>query len=170
LIKALSTKKERQRFVKFCAVGFSGVFVNMAVFALCNEVLLTDVSTASRNLAATSAAVLFSIFTNFLLNDGWTWRDRRARGANALLQRMGRYYLVAGVAGLIQIGIQYLMAIPLGFNAHLANFVGIGAGVFINFFVNNLWTFRVPQNGARGHHESDPENGEHHIALVAKTP
>ena len=145
----------------------------MAIFAACAEVLLTNVDTGPRNLMATSCAVIVSILTNFFLNDGWTWRDRRAQGTSMLL-RLAKYYLVAGIAGFVQIGIQYTLSITFGLNAHLANFTGIGAGIFINFFVNNLWTFRAPRadsiDGAADALKSNTEHGEHHIALVPKTP
>ncbi len=152
LIKVFSTQNERLRFLKFCAVGFSGVLVNMAIFALCAEVFFFSMDQGTRNLLATSCAVVVSIFTNFFLNDGWTWRDRRRQGGRALLMRMTKYYIVAAMAGGVQIAIQFLLSIEMGLNAHLANFAGIGAGVLINFFVNNLWTFR-PET-------SEPDTGK----------
>ena len=142
LIKAFSTRKERLRFLKFCVVGFSGVLVNVGIFALCAEVIFSSLDDASRNVLATCCAVLVSIFTNFLLNDGWTWRDRRKHGIKALAMRLVKYYIVAGVAGAVQVGIQYFLSMEVGLNPHLSNFAAIAAGVLINFFVNNLWTFR----------------------------
>ena len=142
LLKTFSTRKEQLRFLKFCVVGFSGVAVNMGIFAICAEVLFSSMEAGARNILAASCAVAVSILTNFLLNDGWTWRDRRREGLRALATRLTKYYVVAGLAGLVQVGIQYVLSVPVGFNAHLSNFAGISAGVLINFFVNNLWTFR----------------------------
>ncbi len=143
LLKTFSERKEILRLLRFCAVGASGVLVNMAVFAICIDIVLIDVSEGSRNVLATSTAVLFSILTNFLLNDAWTWRDRR-RGPMAA--RLLKYYIVAGIAGLMQVGVQFALSVQLAVDGYLANMAGIAVGVAINFFINNLWTFRTGQD------------------------
>lgn len=138
----LFKNKELRRLVKFGLVGSSGVVVNMAIFALGTAWLFKEMADSPRNMCASTLAVVVSIATNFALNDAWTWRDRREGGSAAWLRRLVMYFVVAGVAGLIQVGVMWTLSIPLGINEHLANFVGIGAGVVINFAVNNVWTFR----------------------------
>jgi dolichol-phosphate mannosyltransferase len=142
LIKRLSSEGLR-RFIKFAVVGASGVLVNMGVFALCAEIAFSDLSGELRNVLAGIVGVVVSILSNFLLNDAWTWRDRRREGSRHFLTRMGKYYVVAGIAGTVQIGVLYALSGPMDLNAYLSNFAGIVAGVLINFFVNNLWTFRA---------------------------
>jgi dolichol-phosphate mannosyltransferase len=137
------TKKELVRIVKFGAVGASGVLVNALLFWLGAELLFADQGEAARNGAAGALAVGLSILTNFLLNDAWTWRDRRRGGGAGFFQRLLKYYVVAGAAGGIQIGVMLALSLWLGLWEHLANLIGIGAGICINFFVNNLWTFRA---------------------------
>jgi dolichol-phosphate mannosyltransferase len=141
----LPDKQELKRIIRFGAVGASGVVVNAALFWLGVEVLFTSMSETGRHSAAGALAVGLSILTNFLLNDAWTWRDRRKGGTSGLLHRLLKYYIVAGVAGGVQIGVMLLLTTSLGLWEHLANLVGIGAGIGINFFVNNLWTFRADE-------------------------
>ena len=146
LLKELAQKLSGEglgRFIKFGVVGASGVLVNMGIFALFAEIVLVGQEDATRHVLAGTMGVIVSILTNFLLNDAWTWRDRRRVGLRPFLGRMGKYYVVAGIAGLVQVGVLYVLSGPLGLNAYLSNFAGIVAGVLINFFVNNLWTFRA---------------------------
>jgi putative flippase GtrA len=89
------------------------------------------------------AAIGVAILTNFLLNDAWTWRDRRkARGGAGFLVRLGQYYLVASVAGVVQWTTLKLLTESVGLHYLLSNLLGVIAGLAINFVVNNLWTFR----------------------------
>jgi len=84
-----------------------------------------------------------AILTNFLLNDAWTWRDRRkAAGGAGFLVRLGQYYLVASVAGVVQWSLLKLLTESAGLHFLLSNLLGVIAGLAINFVVNNLWTFR----------------------------
>ncbi len=131
------------RVAKFAVVGASGVLVNHGILVLCVKVIFPSWEPSVRNLVGSTLAVAVSIFTNFLLNNSWTWSDRRTAGLGALLTRLFRYYIVAGVAGVLQIGIFWGLSVPLGINLHLANLSGIGAGVLINFGVNHFWTFRT---------------------------
>ncbi len=139
----LKDTNEWKRILRFGIVGASGVAVNMGIFALGTYVLFAHMEEASRNITAGVLGVLVSILTNFLLNDAWTWRDRRKGGRAGLIRRLLMYYVVAGVAGGVQIGVMALLSIQFGLWEQAANLVGIAGGIAINFFVNNLWTFRA---------------------------
>ncbi len=131
------------RLAKFGVVGGSGVVVNMGIFALGMRWIFIGIEDPSIQRGAAGAlAVIISILSNFALNDAWTWRDRRKQGAAALLLRLGKYAVVAGISGLIQLGVLATLSGPLGLDPYLSNLLGIAAGVVINFAVNNVWTFR----------------------------
>ena len=83
------------RFFKFCIVGASGVFVNMIVLAL-----LADVLGVQTNLAA-AIAIEISINTNFLINEYWTFHDRRT-GNGAIGNRWLQFHLVSFGGAVIQ--------------------------------------------------------------------
>jgi putative flippase GtrA len=74
---------------------------------------------------------------------------------------MARYYVVAGVAGAVQVGVMLLLSVALGLHETLANLAGISAGIAINFFVNNLWTFRADDAPAPGLPTSPEAHPEH---------
>ena len=143
--------KEQRRFVKFAIVGGSGVFVNLGVVALAGLLLANGPGSAR---IAILLGILVSIFTNFLINDTWTWGDREKRGAVHWAQRCGLFYASNGVAA----GLQYVVSLsvlplivfqtlPFGLtNATvqplLATCVGIAVATPLNYVVNNFFTFR----------------------------
>ena len=65
------------RLFRFGVVGFSGVFVNLAVSEALFRWALLELQPETWRLAVANAlGVVVSIFTNFILNDRWTWGDR----------------------------------------------------------------------------------------------
>ena len=133
----LKDTNEWKRILRFGIVGASGVAVNMGIFALGTYVLFANMEEASRNITAGIFGVLVSILTNFLLNDSWTWRDRRKGGRAGLMRRLLMYYVVAGVAGGVQIGVMALLTIQFGLWEQAANLIGIGGG--LNLVMRNLF-------------------------------
>jgi len=145
------------RFLRFGVVGGSGVVVNLVIFHLNYSLLLVSMGEAARMLVANTLGFLVSVFTNFLLNDGWTWGDR-AKGSGAdWWRRLGKYYVTCSIAGVAQIGVgsltrEAIVSGPLkvcditvmGMDAAptVALLVGIAAGIAINFPASHLWAFR----------------------------
>ncbi len=152
------------RFVKFCVVGFSGMFVNM--FAL---FLLADLLLIHTNLSA-ALAIEISIVSNFVLNDRWTFADRTEQASDSWT-RLFRFHAVSLVGAVLQwstfvLG-NYLVGVALidGFLGglidsisappdvgpwkYLSQFVGIGLAAVWNFAANLGWTWRQegPQPG-----------------------
>ena len=139
-----SSNPEAQRFIRFCVVGGSGVLVNMAIFSVV-RVALDETPELVRENTAVIMGFAVSCLTNFLINDRWTWGDRRETSERTFFQRMGAYYLVALAAGGVQL-VTFNLTLPAlppwPWRAHVANLIGIGLGTIVNFIVNNLWTFR----------------------------
>jgi dolichol-phosphate mannosyltransferase len=124
-----------EEFLKFAIVGGSGVFVNMGCFFFLTRYAELNIEIAS------PIAIEISILTNFLLNNIWTFRKRNTRVG--LASRIFRYHLVTGLAGLVNYGILLLLAKVFGIHDLVANLIGIMVGMFINFFLNSLWTWRI---------------------------
>jgi dolichol-phosphate mannosyltransferase len=124
------------RFVRFALVGLSGTGVNMGTFWLLTRI--ADVP----DLAAIIAGYVAATLSNFVLNDVWTFRDRRTKGAEAGMTRLAKFCVVSGVA----IGIYYAIYIPLTRYLDvydlLALAMAIVVGMLWNFSVNFLWTWR----------------------------
>ena len=147
---------ERRRFIKFGIVGGSGVFVNLLVVGLVGQMALADM--ANRDAAARIAffvGIVVSVFTNFLINDRWTWGDREKKaGFGGWLVRCRDFYIAASLAGVLQwaisTGVQQAYALPspmLGISAEAltmiaASLVGIIIAMPINYVLNHIWTFR----------------------------
>jgi len=122
------------RFIRFAAVGFSGVIVDMGLlFLLSDPTMLGWGLTRSKLIAAEMA-----ILNNFWWNDLWTFRDLSAqqRGMKARLRRLGKFQLIclAGVAiNTILLNLQFNL---LGMNRYIANAVAIAAVTGWNFWLN----------------------------------
>lgn len=134
---------ERLRFLKFCVVGGFGAVLNEAIFLLGLHVLFEDLPEGARVGWSGFLAIALTIFTNFLMNDAWTWGDREKRGRTHFFARLGRYYLVASGAAVMNWLILKALTAWAGLTPWLANLIGIAAGMAVNFLVNNLWTFRA---------------------------
>jgi len=146
----------QRRLIKFCVVGASGVPVNLGCVFAATRMLPIDMAAGTRDSIAFLVGIVISIFTNYLLNNAWTWGDRTAADPNGFWRRLGKFYLVSSVAAAIQygttVGISSWMREQGLFSASLygdyrvyhvlAPIVGICIGLVINFLANHLWTFR----------------------------
>lgn len=138
-----SIQNEKIRFLKFAAVGGSGVLVNNGLLWLLVEF------TALPFYLCSILAIETSIITNFTLNDAWTWRDRRE---GHILGRLYRYNLSTAFSSLfINVTVLLFLKEWLGFPYLIANLFGIGCSVLFNFLVNSVWTygefrFRYPRS------------------------
>ncbi len=148
--------KDQRRFVKFVVVGASGVPVNLGTVALVTHALAGLLAPGPRDTVAYLAGIVVSIFTNFLLNNAWTWGDRAARDPGGFFRRLVQFYVVSSAAAAVQfftsVGLSALMRRTETFTAvlrgefriyhALAPLAGIVLGMGINFTANHLWTFR----------------------------
>ena len=101
------------------------------------------VDAALRAQLAFLIGILVSIFTNFLLNDFWTWGDRPKGGRFHWFKRLGLYYVFAAIAAIVQFVVASGLHVWfLDWPFVMANLIGIGMGVLINYEVNNRFTFK----------------------------
>lgn len=155
------------RFLKFCAVGASGVLVNLGVLAA-----LT--AGGVRSSYASAWAIEISILSNFVINEWWTFGDR---GEGSLFGRAVRFQLVSLIGGVLQwlvfLGgivallrllegpeaielyfdgegpffqhyVQRLVRDPpdVGAGVYPAQLLGIAAATGWNYLANFYWTWR----------------------------
>jgi dolichol-phosphate mannosyltransferase len=131
------------RFIRFAAVGFSGVIVDMGLlFLLSDPTMLGWGLTRSKLIAAEMA-----ILNNFWWNDRWTFRDLSAQqhGVRQRLRRLGKFQLIclAGVTiNTILLNLQFNL---LGMNRYLANAVAIAAVTGWNFWLNLKISWRLAE-------------------------
>ena len=144
------------RFVKFCVVGGAGVFVNLGVANVVLWLWSQEQVSAGALLVANATGIVVSIFTNFMLNDRWTWGDRVKGGRGAWFGRLGRYYASCSIAALVQVIAAQAVLTWVSGQPDLANLTisgykiaanaavlfGIVCGVAVNFPVSHLWAFK----------------------------
>ncbi|MEZ4470682.1 MAG: GtrA family protein [bacterium] len=157
------------RFVKFAAVGASGVVVNLGALALFRAFDL-------KSTVASALAIQVSILSNFIINDRWTFRGHD--GGRSTLHRALRFQAVSLVGAVMQwvvfilgnIAALRLLAGADGLAAwwsgaapgalgavtwpithppevggwiYLSQLVGIGIATGWNFLANFWWTWRA---------------------------
>jgi dolichol-phosphate mannosyltransferase len=129
------------RFIRFGVVGFSGVFVDMAVLYL-----LSDPSTLA--LPLTRSKIIsgeIAIFNNFLWNDAWTFADisMQQKGWKQRIKRFFKFNVIcwAGlVLNVVVLNIVFNLLIP---NRYIANLIAIAVATIWNFWVNLKLSWRV---------------------------
>ncbi|MEM9906702.1 MAG: glycosyltransferase [Cyanobacteria bacterium P01_D01_bin.44] len=132
-----------KRFLRFGVVGFSGVFVDMALLFL-----LSDPSTLAWGLTRSKIiASEIAILNNFIWNDAWTFADiaQSQKGWQARLKRFLKFNLIC-LGGLIL----NVLLLNLFFNVvfggqyrYLANFIAIALVTVWNFWLNLKLSWRV---------------------------
>ena len=132
------------KFVRFGIVGFSGVFVNMAVLYVLRTYLYLEL-TRSLIIAAELA-----IISNFLWNDLWTFGDisKQQQGISQRFKRLLKFNTIC-LMGLIllKVPLVNLMFKVFGMNQYLANLIAIVAVTLWNFWINMKLSWRVTEVG-----------------------
>lgn len=123
---------ENHRAARFALVGASGVLVNLLLLWLLHGQL------GLHDLLAVPIAVEASILSNFLLNDRFTFHDRRHDHA---VQRLAKFNAVSLLA--LAINFVVYAAMTRGFGAHylLAQLVAIVVAFGANYLGNLHWTY-----------------------------
>jgi dolichol-phosphate mannosyltransferase len=143
--------------MKFLIVGASGVPVNLGTVFLVTKALEHSVSTSTRDAVAYLSGIALSIFTNFLLNNFWTWGDRTQCAEAGFIKRLFKFYLVSSLACIVQyvtsVLVSHAMRDAQVFSTQisgeyrlyhiLAPLLGIALGTIINFSLNHIWTFKA---------------------------
>jgi len=132
----MKRKGELLRFIKFCAVGLSGVLVNMGLLWW-----LTEFAGLFYLLSA-AVSIETSIISNFVLNNYFTFRDRRPSGVKPFFNYLVKFNLVS-LAGLgLNMGVLWLLTEVFGIYYLLSNLCGIAVATLWNYLVNTWWTWK----------------------------
>ncbi len=132
-----------KRFLKFGLVGFSGVFVDMAIFYL-----LSDASTLGWGLTRSKVlAAEVAVLNNFLWNDLWTFRDLSSLqfGWKKRIKRFVKFNLICLFGIGLNLIILNLLVNYFGVNRYIANLIAIAIVTIWNFWFNLKLSWRVTQ-------------------------
>jgi dolichol-phosphate mannosyltransferase len=129
------------RPTRFVLVGVTGVGVSTAVLWLATQRLALSPGWGGLLASVTST------FTNFLLNDLVTWRDRRSSLLRMKAIRMVRYYSTTAAGNLVYLAVLQVLTSRLRLYVLVANIVAIGIGGAFNYLLHNVWTWRRGERG-----------------------
>ena len=123
-----------RRMIKFGTVGVSGTCIDEGIF------LLLTTAFGVFYLLASAVSAEVAICSNYLLNNNWTFADRRTGFISA--SGLGRYHLVSFGGIGIKLAIAWLLVSHLAINPKLANLGGISLAMIWNYILNICWTWR----------------------------
>lgn len=137
-------------FLRFALVGASGTLVNLGIFSAALHAGLNK-------FVASPLAIEVSIIWNFLLNNYWTFRERKTRDRTRV---KGLKFNLVAIASL---GVSFATFIAMSLFVPRASplvdqLVSIVPAVLVNYFLNSYWTFR-----------SHPEPGSDEPLLAQET-
>ena len=136
LLCLLPADSQARQLFKFSLVGASGVLVNEGILWLLTE------SVGLHYLASATVAIETSVINNFVWNDIWTFRERRAPGWKARLLRLSKFNLVSAIGIAINLGVLWLLTGVFGIHYLVSNLCGIAVAMIWNFIANVSWTWR----------------------------
>jgi dolichol-phosphate mannosyltransferase len=135
MLNAWWIRMERSRtFLRFAAVGATGVVVNLGSFTVLMGAGLSK-------FIASPLAIEVSIISNFLLNNFWTFADR---STDSRIHIRG---LKFNIVSLLSLAVSFTtfvvlsMLDPSGI-PQLHQAIGIMPATAINYFLNSYWTFK----------------------------
>lgn len=142
LFSLMKRSGELARFLKFALVGASGVGVNEGLYWL-----LTRLAglVGSLDIWAVVIGTETSVVTNFILNNYFTFADRRQPGSKSFLKRLLRFNLVSLAGVGITVGVFYILTRSFGVQEPydlLALLAGITVAMLWNYLANNWWTWK----------------------------
>ncbi len=136
----MKRKGEHWRFLKFIGVGLSGVVVNLGVYTLLTR--FAGLGQGYLDLIASAIAVELSIISNFILNDFFTFSDKRGKGLANFLKRLLKFNFISLIGVGIQLGSLWLFHHVIGINDIIAQAIGIIIATLWNYVGNSLWTWK----------------------------
>ncbi len=136
LYSLMRRKGEITRFLKFCLVGASGVLVNEGLLWILKGFAGLPL------LLSSAISIEASIISNFILNDRFTFRDRRLSGTRSFVQHLYRFNMVSLAGLVINMGLLWLLTNVFGIYYLLSNIISIAVVTLWNYLVNRSWTWK----------------------------
>ena len=122
--------KNWKQLAQFCAVGATGYFVNLAVYAV-----LLDAA-GLHYISAAVGSFLVAVTSNYAFNRMWTFRAQRGHVG----QQGMRFFLVSTVALVANLAVLHTL-VTLGLGEFMAQAIAIVLVTPVNFVGNKLWSF-----------------------------
>ena len=121
-------------FLRFALVGASGTVVNLGMFS-------AGWHAGLNKYVASAVAVEVSIIWNFLLNNYWTFRERKTRDKTRIKGLKYNLVSLATLGGSFATFSLLTVLVPR-LPPEVDQLAGIAPAVLVNYFLNSYWTFR----------------------------
>ena len=119
-------------FLKFCAVGFSGMILDFGTTWLLKEKVRIN------KYLANSTGFILAATSNYLLNRFWTFHSENSKVVTEYFS-----FVMISVIGLgINNAVVYLLTEKMKFNFYISKLFAIAVVTIWNFSMNYLITFR----------------------------
>jgi len=130
-------RKDFERLLKFSAVGAFGACIN--TFFLW---FLTEIANIFY-LFASPIAIEIAIFVQFMLNDRWTFHERRTKGWSEFFKRIlkSNIWRAGGIA--LNIAVLFLLTEYAHIYYLLSNIFGILCAFILNYILESRLTWGV---------------------------
>jgi len=136
IFSLMRRKGEVVRLLKFIGVGLSGILVNEGILWL-----LTEFG-GLRYYISSLFAIEASIISNFILNDYFTFADRRTGKSRSFWARLLKFNATCAAGAAIQYGILVLLTSVFGINYLISNLIGILVAFVWNYTLSLVWTWK----------------------------
>jgi dolichol-phosphate mannosyltransferase len=121
--------EENKRFFKFCIVGFTGLFVDLTLSNIFRFIL------PNPSVAASSAALIAMLVT-FILNNMWSFSDKKITQMKELIYKFVSYVAIS----LVPIVVRFFV-VDLIVNKYSETFIIYNFAVFISIIFGLIWNF-----------------------------
>ncbi len=119
------------KFIKFCIIGFSGIFIDFGATWVLKEKLRIN------KYIANSTGFVLAATSNYLLNRVWTFHSQNQQ----VISEYFTFMLISLLGLAINNSILFLLHDKLKLNFYLAKLIAIGVVTLWNFTMNYLFTF-----------------------------
>jgi len=119
------------KFLKFCAVGFSGMIIDFGTTWLLKEKLKIN------KYIANSAGFILAASSNYFLNRIWTFESQ----SREIVAEYASFFTIALIGLGLNNLIIWLLTDKLKWNFYFSKLIAIGIVTLWNFSMNFLFTF-----------------------------
>ncbi len=135
LLEKLFGKYLPARFLKFASVGLIGLVVHIAALALLHRAMEFPF------IYSQAVATYIAMTSTFVMNNTFTFRDRKLRGAS-FVKGLFSFFAVCTVGALLNLALAGY-AYSIGAHWLVSGFLGACAGAVWNYAINNTVTWKI---------------------------
>ncbi len=121
------------KFLKFAAVGFSGVVVDFGVTYLCKEILKIQ------KFVSNAIGFCLAATTNYILNRIWTFESHNPKIGGEFL----KFFCISLIGLGLNLFILWILHSKFKWNFWFSKLCAIGIVTIWNFLANAIYTFAI---------------------------